>query len=148
MDSLSQLKRRFSAMPWVLRGFVAASLGIGVAFTLLPLIPGASFQLGERELSSQELWQTRVALALFVVGPLMLVLGLAVLFRQGWARVALVVLPVLQLLPFLAVHWAFGAPSPVSSVSLFLASCAVWAVVAAVYLFGSSASRQHFSNAV
>jgi hypothetical protein len=148
MESLTELKQRFSAMPWLLRTFVAASVVIGIVFTVLPLVPGASFGLGERELTFQELWQTRVAFALFAVGPLMFVVGVAVFLRMGWVRPVLVVLPLLQLLPFLVVHWAFGAPSPVSSMTIFAASCALWAVLAVLYLFGSRGALEHFANAV
>jgi hypothetical protein len=148
MGQLSQLKQRFSAMPWLLRILVAASLGIGLAFSLLPLVPGARFGLGEKELTYQELWQTRVALAVFAVGALMLVVGLAVFLRKSWVRPMLVVLPLLQLLPFLLVHWLFGAPSPVSSSVEFAVSSAVWAVVAVACLFGMRSLREHFANAV
>lgn len=148
MDTLDQLKQRFSAMPWLLRILVAASVGIGVGFSLLPLVPGASFGLGERELTYQELWQTRVALAVLAVGVLMLVVGVAVLLRRSWIRPVLVVLPLLQVLPFLSVHWVFGAPSPVSSWALFAGSFVIWAVVAVVYLFGMRSARQHFANAL
>jgi hypothetical protein len=148
MESLAHLKQRFLEMPWLLRIVVAASLGIGVVFPLLPLMPGASFGLGERELTYHELWQTRVAFALFAIGPLMLVVGVAVFLRKGWVRPLLVVLPVLQLSPFLVVHWTFGAPNPVSSPVQFAASCVAWAVLAVVYLFGTRGARAHFANAV
>jgi uncharacterized membrane protein YoaK (UPF0700 family) len=148
MEQLSQLKQRFSAMPWLLRTLVAASLGIGLGFSLLPLVPGASFGLGERELTYQELWQTRVAFAVLAVGVLMLVVGLAVFLRKSWVRPVLVVLPFLQLLPFLAVHWLFGAPNPVSSPVVLGVSSIVWAVAAVVYLFGTRSGREHFANAV
>lgn len=148
MEQLSQLKQRFAAMPWLLRMFVAASLGIGLGFSLLPLVPGASFGVGERELTYQELWQTYLALAVVAVGVLMLVVGLAVLLGKTWVRPVVVVLPLLQVLPFLAVHWLFEAPSPVSSPVVFAVSFAVWAIVAVVYLFGARAAREHFANAV
>jgi hypothetical protein len=148
MDPLAQIKQRFSAMPWLLRVLVASSLGIGVGFSVLPLVPGTTFGLGERQLTYQELWQTRVALALFSVGVPMLVVGVAVLLRKRWVRPVLVVLPLLQLLPFLAVHWLFGAPSPVSSSALLAGSFVVWAVVAVTYLFGTRSAREHFANAL
>lgn len=148
MESLSQLKQRFSAMPWLLRTLVAASMVIGVAFSILPLVPGASFGLGERELSYAELWQTRVAFAVITVGVLMLVVGFAVFLRKSWVRPILVFLPLLQLMPFLAMHWAFGAPSPVSSPAFFAGSSAVWAVLAVAWLFGTRSGREHFTNAV
>ena len=148
MEQLSQLRRRFSAMPWLLRTLVAASLGIGLGFSVLPLVPGARFGLGESELTYQELWQTRVAFAVLAVGVLMLVVGLAVFLRKSWVRPLLVVLPPLQLLPFLAVHWLFGAPSPVSSPVFFTVSSAAWAVAAIVCLFGMRSVREHFANAV
>jgi uncharacterized membrane protein YoaK (UPF0700 family) len=148
MEQLSQLKRRFSAMPWLLRILVAASLGNGVGFSLLPLVPGVRLGLGERELTYQELWETRVALAIIAVGVFMLVIGVAVFLRKGWVRPVLVVLPLVQLLPFLAVHWVFGAPSPVASLPFFAVSAAVWAVLAAVYLFATRSGREHFANAV
>jgi hypothetical protein len=147
MEPLSQLKRRFFAMPWLLRILVAAGLSIGLAFCLVPLAPKASFGLGERQLTYQELWQTRVALAVIAVGVLMLVVGVAVFLRKGWVRPLLVVLPVVQLLPFLVVHWAFGAPNPVSSPVFFAVSTAIWAVFAVAYLFGTRSSREHFANA-
>lgn len=148
MEQLSQLKRRFAAMPWLLRILVAACLGIGLGFTVLPFVPSATFNLGERQLTYQELWQTRVAFGVVAVGALMFVVGVAVLLRKSWARPMLVVLPLLELLPFLAVHWAFGAPSPVSSPAFFAGASAVWAVLAVAYLFGTRGSREHFANAV
>lgn len=120
----------------------------GVGFCLLPLVSGASFGLGERELTYQELWQTRVALAVITVGIFMLVVGVAVLLRKGWVRPVLIFLPLVQLLPFLAVHWVFGAPSPVSSPLFVAASTAVWAVLAWAYLFGTRSGREYFANAV
>jgi hypothetical protein len=135
-------------MPWLLRILIAASLGIGLVFPLLPFVPGATFDLGDQQLTNQELWQTRVAFALFVVGPLMLFVGAAVFLRKSWIRPLLVVLPVLQLLPFFAVHWTFGAPSPVSSPAVFAGSCAVWAVITVVYLYGTRGAREHFAHAV
>ena len=147
MEKLSQLKDRFSAMPWPFRLLVAASLFIGIAFSLLPLVPGATFGLNERELSYSELWATRVALAVIATGLLMLVFGVALFLRKSWTRPMLIVLPLLQTLPFLAVHWAFGAPNPVDSPVYFAGSTAVWALVAAVYLYGTRNGREHFANA-
>jgi len=147
MEPHPHLKQRFLAMPWLLRILVAASIGIGVVFCLLPLVPGSSFDLGERELSYEELWQTRVAFAVFAVGVLMLVVGVAVFRRSKWVRPALVVLPVLQVLPFLVVHWVSEAPSPLSSPASFAASAAAWSVFAAVYLFGMRGGREHFCDA-
>ncbi len=115
MEYRYQLKRRFSAMPWLLRTLVTASAGIGIAFSILPLLLGATFGLGEIELTGQELWQTRIAFALFVVGPFMFSVGVAIFLRKSWVRPVLVLLPLLQLLPFLVAHWVFDAPSPVSS---------------------------------
>ena len=147
MHTLAQLKARFSAMPAALRITTGACLVIGAAFTVLPLIPGATFRLGERQVQWQEIWGTGVAYALFVVGPLMVAVGLAVFFGRAWVRSVLVLLPVFQGLPFLAVHWLLGAPSPFNSLLLFALSCVVWALVAAAYLFGSNSARQHFANA-
>lgn len=134
-------------MPWLLRTLAAASVGIGIAFSILPFLPGATFGLGARELTVQELWQTKIAFSLFVVGPLMFAVGVAIFLRKSWIRPVLVFLPLLQLLPFLAVHWAFGAPSPVSSFAIFAVSCLVWAALAAAYLLGSRRAREHFANA-
>jgi hypothetical protein len=140
--------RRFSEMPWLLRILVGASLGIGLVFPLLPFIPAATFELEERELTNHELWQTRVAFALFAVGLLMLVVAAGVFLRKRWIRPVLIILPVLQTLPFLVAHWTFGAPNPISSPGTFAATCAIWAVCATVYLFTYPSTRQHFANAV
>ena len=147
MESIAHLKQRFLAMPWFLRILVAASTGIGLVFPLLPFVPGATFELGERQLNYQELWQTRVAFALFAVGPLMLGVGIAVFLRKRWVRPVLVVLPLLQVLPFWFVHWAFSAPRPVPSLALFAGQCVVWVVLTVVYLFGTRGAREHFANA-
>jgi len=73
--------------------------------------------------------------------------ALALLFGRAWVRFVLVLLPVFQGLPFLAVHWFLGAPSPFNSLPVFALSCVVWVLVVAAYLFGSNAARQHFANA-
>ena len=147
MEKLSQLKERFAAMPWPFRLLVVASLFIGIVFSFMPLVPGSTFGFNKRELSYSELWATRVALAVIAVGLLMLVLGVALFLRKTWVRPMLVVLPLLQTLPFLAVHWAFGAPNPVDSPAYFAGSTAAWALVAAVYLYGTRNGREHFANA-
>jgi hypothetical protein len=148
MDEFSQLKERFLAMPSMLRLLVSASLVFGIVLPLLPLFPGASFGLNGRELTYQELWYTGVAFALFALGPIMLIVGIAVLLRKSWIRPFLVGLPILQVLPFLVVHWVLDAPNPVPSLSVFASSCIVWAAVAVAYLFGARGAREHFGSAV
>jgi hypothetical protein len=146
MESLNLLKVRFAAMPRILRLVALASIVIGAGVTVLPVIPGSRFQLGPHELSWEQLWQTRVALALFVGGPLMVLVGVSIFFRSRWARPLVVVMPALQVLPFLGVHLMYGAPDPVASAPAFAAMSAIWVLLAMVYLYGTRGPREYFAN--
>jgi hypothetical protein len=146
MESLDFLKLRFAAMPRVLRLVALASIVVGAAVTVLPVIPGSRFQLGPHELSWEQLWQTRVAWALFVSGPLMVLVGVSVFFRSRWARPLVVFMPVLQLLPLSGVHLMYGAPDPVASAPTFAATTAIWMLVAVVYLYSTRGPREYFAS--
>jgi hypothetical protein len=148
MDTFTRFRTRFNSTPLILRIVAAASLGVGAAFTVFPLVPSATFNLSGTEVSWQELWRTRLAVASIVVGGLMLWVGAAILLRRIWVRPILVVIPVLELLPFQIVHWWFGAPNPVPSISMYLLMCSTWSIIAAFYLFGTSGPRGYFENAV
>jgi hypothetical protein len=144
---MASLVAQFQAIPSGLRILTAASLGVGAGFVALTLIPGATFTLSGTQLSWKELWDTRVAFATLLTGGLMFWTGVAILMRRRWVRAVLVVMPLLQILPFVAVHWVFGAPVPVPSTPFFLLSCAAWAVLATFYLFATRAPREYFKNA-
>lgn len=148
MEAVAQLKHRFLGMPWLLRIMVGACLGIGIIFPVLPFLPGSTFVLGESVLTVEEMWETRVSLALFAVGPLMVVVGVAIFLRHAWVRYVLVVLPLFQILPFLIVHLLYDAPNPASSAAQFAGSCVVWAILTIAYLFFYPGAKEHFTNAV
>ena len=66
MSSISDIRTRLESIPIVLRIAAIASIGIGIAFPLVALIPGSNFDLAGTKMTWQELWQTRVALAILV----------------------------------------------------------------------------------
>jgi len=117
---------------------------------LLRIATGANIILGTtidyfgNELSREQMWNTKIALALFFAGPLMVAIGVGLLRRARWVRPALVVMPVIQLLPFLFVHVLFGGPNPLPEPMLYLTECVVWTLFALIYLFVSSQGKQFF----
>jgi phosphotransferase system glucose/maltose/N-acetylglucosamine-specific IIC component len=98
--------------PLLLRILALASLFLGVGFPLSAFVPGSSFNLAGTLLPHEQVWSSRVALAIFASAPLLFAVGLGILFRRRWVRWPLIVLPVLQFLPFQVAHWYFGAPNP------------------------------------
>ncbi|GLQ97409.1 hypothetical protein GCM10007863_18290 [Dyella mobilis] len=111
------------------------------------LIPGFSnLRVGERTLEWSDLWQTRMAIAVLLGGLLMLVIGFGIVRRQVWARNALVVLPVLQCLPFKIVHFIWLAPDPLPFDKGNLLGILIWVVIGSIYLFGFKAARDHFKG--
>jgi hypothetical protein len=148
MSRLSELQDKFRSLPWLLRITTIALIILGAAVAITPLVPGMIFNFDGIEMGWRELWQTRVALALLLLGPLMISVGLGVLHARLWVRPALLLLPFIQLIPFYLVHWIFGAPSPIRSISVgtYFLLCLLWAVLATPYLYGRSAVRRHFAN--
>lgn len=145
----SRITSRFAVMPYGLKLAVVASFGLGVACILMPFVPGAGFDLAGRKLSHAEIWDTRVVFALLLLGPIMLLTSIGILQRRPWARPLFIVLPVFQVLPFFAVHWLFGAPSPIhegAEWTVWTIPFAVWAVAVAIYLFGMRGPREYFAN--
>jgi hypothetical protein len=148
MLALDRFRARFETMPRLLQLVATASVVLGLAFTVLPFIPAAVFNLDGRPLSHTELWDTRVAFALLVAGPLMLVVGSALLAGRRWVRPLLLVLPLLQTLPFFIVQRWFGAPSPVGDRSawiVWIVGSSLWALAAAAYLYGARGPKQYFA---
>jgi hypothetical protein len=90
------------------------------------------------------MWETRVAVAMLVTAPLMLATGIAILRRARAVRLVLVILPILQFLPFQIVHWVFAAPDPVISTLFYVVACGGWALFAIVYLFIFHTPRDYF----
>ncbi|WP_333677743.1 hypothetical protein [Dyella sp.] len=122
-----------------------ASMLIGVMFIAGAFIPGFSnFPVGQKSLGWNELWHTRVAVAVLVGGLFMLAFGFGVVRRQAWTRIALVVLPVLQCLPFEITHVIWGAPNPLPFDEGNLLGILIWAVICSIYLFGFKAARDHY----
>jgi hypothetical protein len=146
MNPISTIRARLGRVPFLLRSIAMASFGIGIAFPLVAVIPGATFDFFGDSLSWRELWQTRVAFALLATGPLMLFVAFAIFRRARWVRPVLVVLPILQSLPFRLVHWAFSAPNPIPSLQAYIFSSATWALVATIYLFGFNSVRAYFAS--
>src|SRR5687768_14934531 len=118
MDRFSELRVRYRSLPSLLRTATLALVILGIVVAAAPLIPGMTFNLDGEELTWREMWETRVALALLVLGPLMTSVGLGVLFGRRWARPVLLLMPMIQILPLYLVHWVFDAPSPIRSVSV------------------------------
>jgi hypothetical protein len=131
--------------PKPLRIIALASMLIGAMFVAVALIPGlSSFPVGQRSLGWNELWHTRVAIAVLVGGLFMLAFGYGVVRRQAWTRIALVVLPVLQCLPFEMTHVIWGAPNPLPFDKDNLLGILIWALIFSIYLFGFKAARDHY----
>ena len=143
---LSDVIERWQQMPLILRILTAASLFLGITCSILPIIPNASMNVSGVELSWKQMWETKVAISLFVVGPLMIAVAVGVLRRALWVRSVLVVMPVLQFLPFEVVHVLFGAPDPAPMPVLFLSECFVWSLVALFYLFVSGQGKSFFGD--
>lgn len=150
MDRLIDLKQRYRSLPYLLRLVTTALFILDMVVAITPLIPGIKFTLDGVEFQWHELWQTRVAFALLALGPLMFLVGAGILLARPWGRPMLLALPFIQVIPFYLVHWVFGAPSPIRSISVaaYLLLCMAWAIVAAVYLYGFPSVRRYFSGAV
>jgi hypothetical protein len=144
----SQLWHRLNTMPSTLRVIVIACLGIGVSAVACTFVPGARVNLWGTQVPWHELWPSRIAFALIGVGGLMVWTGLAVLLRKAWARIILVIMPILVALPFVLVNVAFGGPKPTASASEYVLGCVTWGVIAALYLFHTSGVRKYFEDAV
>lgn len=133
--------------PKPLRAMALASIFIGVAFLAVALIPGFSnFSVGEKSLGWNDLWQTRVAIAVFVGGLLMLAIGFGIVHHQVWTRIALVVLPALQCLTFQIVYLVWGAPDSFPFDKGNLLGIMIWAFISSIYLYGFKAARDHFKG--
>ena len=148
MDRLTDLKQRYQSLPSLLRLVTLPLLILGAVVVITPLVPGMRFNLDGVEFQWRELWETRLALALLVLGSLMFLAGIGTLLARPWARPMLLALPFIQVIPFYLAHWVFGAPAPIRSISVttYLFLCVVWAAIAAVYLYGRSAVRKHFAG--
>ena len=144
MDTLPRIKKRFVEMPLLPRIFVSASFFVGVAFLLLPLVHGATFNLAGNTMSRPQLWQSGVAVAVMASGALMVVVSVAVFRRLPWVKPLLVVLPLAQVIPFQVTHWLTGAPSPVPSLLSFAVSSIVWGAAVAYFVFATSQGRSYF----
>ncbi len=133
-------------VPWPLRTAALASIALGIIFPIITFIPGADFNIAGSVLSHEEIWASGVAVAILVVAPLMLVIGLGILRHRRWVRVPLVVLPILQCLPFQTAHWLSGAPNPTPSIPQYAISCVCWAAITSIYLFASSTAKRYFQS--
>jgi hypothetical protein len=133
-------------VPWLLRITALASIALGIIFPAITLIPGADFNLAGSVMSHGEIWASGVAVAIMVVAPLMLAIGFGILLHRRWVRVPLILLPILQYLPFQAAHWLFGAPNPTPSIPQYVIFCVAWAAIASIYLFASSRAKRYFQS--
>jgi len=133
-------------VPWPLRTAALASIALGIIFPIITLIPGADFNLAGTVMSHEEIWAFGVAVAIMVVAALMLAIGFGILLHSRWVRMPLVVLPILQYLPFQAAHWLSSAPNPTPSIPQYAISCAAWAAITSIYLFASSTAKRYFQS--
>ena len=124
----------------------AASIVLSVVLLLTAILPGAGFNLAGTPLSHEAMWASGEAIAILVSVPLMLAVGVGIMHRCGWVRPLLVVLPVLQYLPFQLVHWLFGAPDPTPSLLQYAISCLAWSAIASIYLFANSTAKSYFQS--
>ena len=143
---LSDIVQRLNQMPWLPRMMSAACFALGIVCSVLPLVPGATIGYFGTKLSWQEIWSTGVAFGLFVIGPLMTAVGIGLFRRSLWVRPVVVVMPVLQVLPFLAVHRLIPGPDPLPEPAIYLAECCVWGLLAWLYLFISRQGRAFFNH--
>ena len=128
-------------------GMVAvASIVLSVVLLLTAIIPGAGFNLAGAPMSHEVMWASGEAVGILVSAPLMFAVGIGVVRRCGWVRPLLVVLPVLQYLPFQLLHWLFGAPNPTPSLLFYAVSCLSWAAIASIYLFANSKAQRYFHS--
>jgi len=146
-DGFDRLRDFLGTVPFVLRIAAIASLVLGVVLVLSPLLPGMSFNVDGTLLDRVQMWETRVAYAMLAVGPLMIACGVGIFLRRRWSRFILLIMPVLQLLPFQIVHWLFGAPNPTVFSVLGLLVCVVVWFVGVALLLTSQSVRSYYANA-
>jgi hypothetical protein len=92
------------------------------------------------------MWASGEAIAILVSVPLMLAVGIGIVLRCRWVRLLLIVLPVLQYLPFQAVHLFFGAPNPTPSLLQYVLLCGIWMAVAVVYFSLINRAKRYFTS--
>lgn len=143
---LSDIVNRWNEMPWLPRIMCAACVVLGIVCTALPLIPGATIDYFGTQLSWQEIWSTGVAFGLFLIGPLMTAVGIGLFRRSPWVRPVVVVMPILQVLPFVIVHSLFPGPDPLPEPGLYVAECLVWGLLAWLYLFVTRQGKAFFHH--
>lgn len=148
MMTLVAIRRRFIETPGLLKLFVIGGLIFGIGLPAIALIPGAGFRFHDQAMTWEQLWETRIALALLIAGLLMFIVGFGVLFRKRWTIILLVLLPILQAFPFLVVHWVYDAPTPIQHADRFVGESLLWALSAAAYLLAYHPAKQHFSDAI
>ena len=124
----------------------AASIVLSVVLLLTAIIPGADFNLAGTLMSHEAMWSSGVAIAILASVPLMLAVSIGIVFRHGWVRPLLTVLPVLQYLPFQAAHWLFSAPNPTPSLLQYVLLCGSWIAVALVYFSFSTSAKAYFQS--
>lgn len=136
-----------SNIPRPLGVVAAASIALGVVLLFSAIIPGAGFNLAGAPMSHEAMWASGEAFAILASVPLMLAVGFGIVLRHGWVRPLLVFLPVLQYLPFQAVHWLLGAPNPTPSLLQYALVCGSWIAVALIYFAASARAKGYFRSA-
>jgi hypothetical protein len=128
-------------------GLVAvASIFLSVVLLLTAVIPGAGFNLAGTFMSHEAMWASGEAIAILVSVPLMVAVSIGIVLRCGWVRPLLIVLPVLQYLPFQVLHWLFGAPNPTPSLLQYALGCGSWTAIALVYFSVSVRAKGYFQS--
>lgn len=143
---LSDIFYRWREMPWPLRTLCAAYVIVGIVCSVLPLIPGATIDYFGMQLSWREIWSTGVAFGLFVIGPLMTAVGVGLFRASLWVRPVVVVMPILQILPFVVVRWLLPGPDPLPEPVFYVGGCCIWGVVAWMYLFVGRQGKAFFHH--
>jgi hypothetical protein len=142
-------------MPGLLRTATLANVLLGILIPVFAILAGLGYgeetlafrwHTLDEPLAGPDVWRTGVGFAAFTTAAIMFAVGIAIVRRAPWSRTALVIEPVLQVLPFEVVHRLLGAPDPHFWSPDFAVPCGVWAALTAGYLFGFRSAREYFAR--
>ena len=154
-SAIDGFHRRVRSMRGLLRTATLANVFLGVLIPVFTILAGLGY--GEETLAfhwhtldeplvGADVWRTGAGFAAFATAAIMFAVGIAIVRRAPWSRIALVIEPVLQTLPFEVARRLLAAPDPHFWSLDFALPCGVWAALAGGYLFGFRSAREYFAR--
>ena len=143
---MRKLFENFISLPYVMKIFTGASIGVGVAFTIISFIPSVPFQWFNEEYLVRDMWKSGMIAGILCIGITHTVFGVCILQKRKWTMQTIVFVPLIQPYTYQVPVIFFEKAPSFPFDRYFIISSFIWMMIFLVYVARSQKLREYYEN--